>query len=251
MADLSPPPARRPFVIPPLPRVVIRNSERNPNVESQNRMSSKFKILINANVSHKADEDKRMAVAIRLARTFDLVFGYTNDNISTFARPLSPLVRRNLHWLTPSNPIFPTPVFAARRGIEIGATRGLVHLHGIYKIIHYGQLHLDYSGLVAAIRQLLNPPDDDLELGITRPYIRIKYYPSDDGDEEYITKGEVLRTVDLPQMPPQPEEDNDDDLLDDLPNLNISETSAQGESRRAPPPPATYRIRTTRREREY
>lgn len=176
----------------------VTDSNRDPDNPLKNRRYSAWRVLINTNVSRKSiSRDHFQRIVHRLNEAWEQMFGPTPANIRTFipfdeahfpflAAPNNPYVR----WKTPSNPSFPPPAASSRKKGEIGRKFHKIHLHGEFRIIHYGNVRLDYNELKRTMKELIVGEGNDL--GIANPYITFEYVVDRDGDEIYLEKGEEI-----------------------------------------------------------
>lgn len=176
----------------------VTDSNRDPDNPLKNRRYSAWRVLINTNVSRKSiSRDHFRMIVHRLNEAWEQMFGPTPANIRTFipfdeahfpflAAPNNPYVR----WKTPSNPNFPPPAASSRKKGEIGRKFHKIHLHGEFRIIHYGNVRLDYNELKQTMKDLIVGEGNDL--GIVNPYITFEYVVDRDGDEIYLEKGQEV-----------------------------------------------------------
>jgi hypothetical protein len=177
--------------------LIVTDSNRPPHI--LNRKYSAWRVLINTNVSRKSISREQFYRIVRqLNESWEFCFGGTPPNIKTFqpftqqyypmlAEPDNPFI----HWKKRSDPRWPAPIASSRKKGEVGKKFGKIHLHGEFRLLHYGNVRLDYNALKARMKDLLTAQGDNGDLGITNPYISFQYLSDRDGDEEYLdTKGE-------------------------------------------------------------
>jgi hypothetical protein len=177
--------------------LIVTDSKRGPHI--LNRKYSAWRVLINTNVSRKSiSREHFLRIVRQLNESWEFCFGATPPDIKTFqpftpewfpmlAAPDNPFV----HWKKHSDPKYPPPKASSRKKGEVGKKFGKIHLHGEFRIIHYGNVRLDYNALKGRMKELLTAEGDNGDLGIVNPYISFQYLSDRDGDEEYLnTKGE-------------------------------------------------------------
>lgn len=171
----------------------------DPNNPSHIRRSSSWRVLINTNVSAKGESPAFIrAVLKRLNDTFEMVFGptptegmnvlkdLTPERVPFFANPEG---NEYIEWKKPSDTRFPAPKYTNSKKAEIGNKFHKIHLHGEFRIVHYGAVRLRYENLQGALRELVqgNPGDDNLHL--PKPFIKFSLFRDETGYELYIGKG--------------------------------------------------------------
>lgn len=177
--------------------LIVTDSNRPAHI--LNRKYSAWRILINTNVSRKSISREHFHRIVRqLNESWEFCFGATPPNIKKF-QPFTPewypmLTEPGnpfIHWKKQSDPRFAAPKASSRKKGEVGKKFGKIHLHGEFRIIHYGNVRLDYNAIKARMKELLTAQGDNGDLGIVNPYISFQYLSDRDGDEEYLdTKGE-------------------------------------------------------------
>jgi hypothetical protein len=176
--------------------LIVTDSRRDPDDPRKNRRYSAWRVLVNTNVSRKSiNRDHYHAIVHRLNEMWETVFGPTPSNMNEFQDLSDPIrfpmfsVPDNpyLRWKVVSNPNFPPPKASSRKKGEIGKKFGKIHLHGEFRILHYGHVRLDYNALKQTMKSLLVGAGG--ELGITNPYITFEYVVDREGDELYLEKG--------------------------------------------------------------
>lgn len=178
----------------------FRDSRRVDKSLKDARRVSMWKVLINTNQSAKGDFNLQSAIVARVGSAFDVIFGRDGNK--------SPFFDEYADWKEVSQPQFGPPQFRQARVAEAGSHYGKIHLHGTFKVIHYGNLRLQYETLVPLIRDMIVPPVDArtgvpryATLGIKNPFIRITYVRTDEGDQDYLNKGSLIARVPLTSAP--------------------------------------------------
>jgi hypothetical protein len=180
-------------------RIGVRDSTRTDS-EKDTRRVSYWKVLINTNVTPRSKAEQE-GIVKNLGGAFYAVFGKTGQP--------SKLRKDYLMWGDDSKP----PVYTknendpsglpikteTKAGIELGKKYGKVHLHGSFKVVHHGNLRLDYDELADLLRDLICRVGEDC-FRVTKPYISFKHYPVEDGDVDYIAKGNVVAEYVIPEL---------------------------------------------------
>jgi hypothetical protein len=268
--------------------LIVTDSTRDPNDPLKNRRYSAWDVLINSNVSKKTIPNWRYrAIVHRLNLAWEEMFGPTPPDINMFQSItpdkfpfLSPPDNNPYFiWRIPSDPRFPPPKASSRKGGEVGTKFHKIHVHGEFRVIHYGNLRLNYDEMRTALKGLVV---GDGDLGIDNPYVKFTYRPDRQGDELYLKKGrEELRDqtdnelgpisdIDAEEeayrraasnstssgLRPQDVENDDDQLIFD----NNDDSDDDDDLLPTPPPPpppqpqvynGPHAVRETRSGREY